>query len=586
MFYKSFTVKNFKWIDNVKLDIDNNRIITLVWLNESWKTTIMEAIQLFYKMIKWEKLAEQELNSYRPKWIAFTWDIEISWDILLEDTDIEKIRTWLKNNGVKKYDSISKKFDYNFKFPFNVNKYLWKPWNTVWFDVNIWKSTLYKKDPAKRNLLLKYIKETLVPEILYYDDFIFTIPDEISFKKDWTTVLNERHDVLNDIIKSVDGRLSFKESIVDIRDTDNDSAINRISHMEKKLNDKITNARKSLFSKWDKKINFKEISIKINPKTDSINFSFQIKTDSSQVFSINERSKWCKWFFSFLLFTEFRKNRTPNILFLLDEPASNLHSSAQAKILEAIENLSDKSIIIYSTHSHHLVNIKRLNWTYIVINEIMWTDSLEWDMTFMEWAKIEVVKYFHYVWSWKWSDKTSYFQPILDALDHKPSILEPIPNIVILEWKNDWYSYMYFENILKETHQYYPWGSATKLYTIIALYLARGKEFLVILDWDGAWQKAKEKYLEYFWDIVKNKIYTIFDILWKNFWTEKCIDEKDKEKILKLAFKEEWKNITKDNLNYAIMQNLCNKEYIKLEKWTTENFNKLFLFIKSKIWTK
>ena len=45
------------------------------------------------------------------------------------------------------------------------------------------------------------------------------------------------------------------------------------------------------------------------------------------------------------------------------------------------------------------------------------------------------------------SDKISYFQPILDKLDYKPSIVEPIPDIVITEGKNDWYTLKYFSRI-------------------------------------------------------------------------------------------------------------------------------------------
>ena len=86
--------------------------------------------------------------------------------------------------------------------------------------------------------------------------------------------------------------------------------------------------------------------------------SFKIKTKSNKVFNVNERSKGFKWFFSFLLFTEFRKKRTKNILFLLDEPASNLHSTAQAHILNALEELGKDSLVVYSTHSHHLINPK------------------------------------------------------------------------------------------------------------------------------------------------------------------------------------------------------------------------------------
>ena len=110
--------------------------------------------------------------------------------------------------------------------------------------------------------------------------------------------------------------------------------------MEKSLNDKITTKWKDLFG--NNNVNFEEIKLDVEQISDKLHLSFKIQTKLKKEFLVNERSKGFKWFFSFLLFTEFRKKRTKNILFLLDEPASNLHSSAQEKILDAIDELSKK----------------------------------------------------------------------------------------------------------------------------------------------------------------------------------------------------------------------------------------------------
>ena len=44
------------------------------------------------------------------------------------------------------------------------------------------------------------------------------------------------------------------------------------------------------------------------------------------------------------------------MLFLFDEPASNLHPTAQAALLASLEKLSENAVVIYTTHSHHLIN--------------------------------------------------------------------------------------------------------------------------------------------------------------------------------------------------------------------------------------
>ncbi len=92
----------------------------------------------------------------------------------------------------------------------------------------------------------------------------------------------------------------------------------------------------------------------------------------SDDYSINDRSLGFRWFFSFLIFTAFRRQRSSEsgeTLFLLDEPASNLHQSSQQKLLQNIESIFSNCKLIYSTHSHHLIEPKWLSGAYIIRNE-------------------------------------------------------------------------------------------------------------------------------------------------------------------------------------------------------------------------
>ena len=43
-----------------------------------------------------------------------------------------------------------------------------------------------------------------------------------------------------------------------------------------------------------------------------------------------------------------------------------------------------------------------------------------------------------------------YFQPILDVLDHKPSQLELVSDVVMAEGKNDFYTLTYMNEIILE----------------------------------------------------------------------------------------------------------------------------------------
>lgn len=601
MKYKNFKIQNFKGIDSVDIDLSNNRILTLVGLNESGKTTILEAMNLFYKMIKGTTLKAKELNYYRPKGIDFTGNIIIEGSLIIEAHDKIKIQNFWKSLDKKKKLDIPDEFSYTYEFTYNLHVYK-KTNRLCGFQVaaNGSKKNLFDSDKTSWQKLVEFIKKELVPEILFYEDFIFDIPSKIHFninpeaEEENVDKRNQEWQlVLNDIIKATNQQLNFQEHVVDIWTTDSDTAASRISKMEGVLNSKITNAWKALFQKDSKKLNFKEIKIKPEPIGEAhIDFSFEVKTDEDIIFPINDRSKGCKWFFSFLLFTEFRKNRTDNILFLLDEPASNLHTSAQIKILDAIKGLSDKSMVVYSTHSHHLINPEWLLGAYVVINDALSEKSLNGDMSFEENVKIAAKKYYNYVGTGEGSDKISYFQPILDALEYKPSAVEPIPNIVILEGRTDWYGYKYFnEIILKQKNgsvfNFYPGGGKDKLYEIIRIYLSWGRNFVVLLDGDDG-VKSQQDYIKEFGEIVNDKIFTLKDVFGKKVDLEGLIDAQDKiimhdtvfgnGSFAKLSSKKQ-----KTNLNLSINKLFIDKTPCKVSKTTQDNFANVFKFIEAKL---
>lgn len=101
MRYKSLKVKNFKGIKEIEIDFSFNRILTLVGLNESGKTTILEAINRFYLLLKDKKMTPQELNEIRPKGIDFTGDIVLSGTLEFEEKDFAAINKYITGAGKK-----------------------------------------------------------------------------------------------------------------------------------------------------------------------------------------------------------------------------------------------------------------------------------------------------------------------------------------------------------------------------------------------------------------------------------------------------------------------------------------------------
>lgn len=606
MKFKSITIENLKGIKKVTIDFTNNRILTLVGLNESGKTTILEGMHLCYKLIKGEKLKPKDYNSIRPKGIGFTGSIKIVTRLVFEKTDHVKIKAYAKKRGRTTKLSLPDEFEYTYSFNYKLHKYI-DTKTTADFQASSTnaKGGLYSSNRELWQELVVFVKSDLVPDILYYEDFVFEIPDKIPYsffnEEDVDEIIEDEFDewrlVLDDILKTIDPEFhSFQEDIVNIWQEDNDTARQRINAMEKRLDRVITIAWQELFNTIEtktssKRLNFKEIKVICVPVKSGIEISFKVKSDSGKEFSINERSKGFKWFFSFLIFTEFRKNRTNNILFLLDEPASNLHSSAQVKILDAISQLSDKSMVVYSTHSHHLINPVWLKGAYVVENEAITTDDLEGALTDTE-AKIGAKKYYNFVSDSKDISKSIFFQPILDRLEYKPSQLELKPHITICEGKFDWYTFRYFaEIIFKDEFEFnfYPGMGKDDLGDIIRLYLSWGCQFTVVIDGDKPSQVAKQNYEKEFPKILNNKIFTYNEILSLECATEELFEESDKKLICDTAFgigtydmNKDRKKEFKSKFNYSIIQLLVDKKELEISEETKLNFNTIFEFIKSK----
>ena len=126
------------------------------------------------------------------------------------------------------------------------------------------------------------------------------------------------------------------------------------------LNDKnyvLTKKERSEFEKW---LNanlpkfecgmYEKISVDLDEKDQ---LSICIHENNKQIVPLNETSAGRRWYFTYY----FVKNTlSPGDTFIIDEPASMLHPSAQKEILSDICEMTKNGIrVIYSTHSPYLI---------------------------------------------------------------------------------------------------------------------------------------------------------------------------------------------------------------------------------------
>jgi energy-coupling factor transporter ATP-binding protein EcfA2 len=347
-----------------------------------------------------------------------------------------------------------------------------------------------------------------------------------------------------------------------------------------------------VFGSWNKifnkQLSKKEVNIEWgidteisddNTQKQAIYLQFLLKDRDSQ-YRISERSLGFRWFFVFLLLTQFRNSRlrkSRKVLFLFDEPASNLHSAAQTQLLDSFEKLGN---VVYTTHSHHLVNPNWLENTYVVKNEGL--DYEKEDDFSAKKSKVILLPYRAFVA--KYPSQTTYFQPVLDVLEYYPSRLENIPDVVITEGKNDYYTMLYMQLLLGKEYavNILPGTSASNLDGPIQLYLAWGRKFIALLDSDKEGIGQKKRYLDVFGPVVKEKVITLADVnnLWSNFSCENLIADDDKLRLLHTKYPSS-QVYDKVLFNRAIQENLINKTVFEFSESSLENFRLLFTVCKS-----
>ena len=596
MKFTYFKFKNFKGIENQTLSLTNgSNIFTLVGLNESGKTTILEAINFFSH--KTETLDVLGLDSYSiddihnlipiNKRDNFNDSIIIEAGLELSPDDIKEIKKEIYNSNEIVVSECSQTVSYTQTYHFknsvhqpekNLNQWSFWAKGKKKSAKKIRKLTNDENQPANSNFIKKNI-----PSILYFPNFLFEFPEKIYLDE---KIEDPKHifyqKIIQDVLDSLDNNTNIKEHLIDRILSDDKNEKRNLNSLTGKMERKLSNV---IFDSWNKifnkKINQKEISLYFDSDEKGAYLEFNIK-DDVDTYRVNERSLGFRWFFVYILLTQFRsfRKQNKNAFFLFDEPASNLHPSAQSELLKSFENLPN---VLYTTHSHYLINPKWLESTYVVKNKgIDYENEAEY---IAKNTDVSVMKYREF--ASKFPSQTSYFQPILEILEYKPANLELVPKVILTEGKNDFYTFNYFQETVKKYKSplnFIPGTSSSNLTNLISLYLGWGKKFIVLLDSDNAGLKEKKRYIELFGQSVEDIIITYEDInnSWTNFETEKLFTSQDQLKIQTANYPLET-SFNKKIFNRSIQENYATGKIVSLEKESTDNFKIALDFIKDKL---
>jgi len=179
-----------------------------------------------------------------------------------------------------------------------------------------------------------------------------------------------------------------------------------------------------------------------------------------------------------------------NTIYLLDEPGSYLHASAQSKLCRKLQFLSESNRVIYCTHSHYL-----LDPDVIPLSSIRVADK---DPN----GNVNIVPIFDH--KGNLLERRSAFQPVVDALQIKPFILDMTSGRVILtEGITDYYALLLFRG--DRTISVLPSVSADSIKFYISLMLAWQVSFWALWDNDDEGRRNYKEAKRIFGETLSNR---------------------------------------------------------------------------------
>ena len=571
MSFESFAVENYKSIKHsVSVPLSDGGLVVLLGLNEMGKTTLLKAIESFdYRNDPESEPAAKRMftgaknkgDTYSNKAVKITATIKIVGGKI----DATPLLKTINESGHLAQWDMTEEFVCDFIDAINRNGRI-RISRVIPFKEGEPQPNFYQIDlqgifnvdmPEEFVRLCALYIVSLCPYIVYFEDFQDTIPEKVfvspesdAFKQDWLDIIEGLfYDTQKDLSVSKLQGLYAK----DPDSTDVDTVLQKINN----------NLNKKFTKQWKNLSGVKDISgARLKYDHSGKYFQILIGDKDSAMYNITERSRGAVWYVSFLMKTEFRRKKmraeVGRLVYLIDEPASNLHPTAQGNMLTDFARLAKDAFVVYATHSRYLVSLDNIKTTYIVSKM---RGKLSCDRIGDYWQKP--------------GRKSVYYQPIADCLDIRPhSLGMPCDKAVIVEGPSDMtvITVMY-EMVTGSSPNFtiYPAGGARDMGHLISLNLGWGARIKILLDSDQDGNLAKCSYMEKFdlqesnfvqWPDGDKELEKVFDpeeiaALWSKIYREK------KESLTKKEFAVLFARMRSDDAAISYARKIIGKATVK-----------------------
>lgn len=562
MRYKSFRIENFKGIKDTSVNfraIAGAGVFAFVGLNESGKTTVLEAIHSFSpddatsELLGGDEGLGVPFKQRVPRHLLsdFTGRIAVTATLEVTDGDREYIAAALKELHDISVDSSSIPDEVTFERAqeFKDGDFKRNYFSLLTLPIIKLKGRRNWRHPTSLAELaaVRDVFYARTPVIAYFPTFVFNFPETVFltdrggivdrfYRRTFQDILDydgRGHTIEKDIVRRVRAKSMVVPWLSFLTAWSSHDDRNKIQHVMDRASAAVT---RLVFGRWNKifgeDTRGKEVVIsfdtvegetqdekgtKTKTQEHDVFVKFQIR-DGTRRFNVNDRSLGFRWFFSFMLFTQFRVARTGStsrpVLFLFDEPASNLHAAAQQKLIDSFPEIAqNEHTLAYSTHSHYMIEPKWLEQTFIVTNrsDAPVTSVLDDISLDDESLDIQVATYRSFVNAHP--GQTSYFQPILDRLEVVPSRFEATRASIVVEGKSDYYVLRYAAKLhQRDDLPLLPGLGAGTFGALAALHVGWNLRFLFILDGDEQGHLELDRY-EMEFGIPVNRLATINELV-------------------------------------------------------------------------
>lgn len=341
-----------------------------------------------------------------------------------------------------------------------------------YYSTDVFSSTDLSADTIS-NVCYSIVQES--PYILYNDDFNDRPVGELDIE-DKTGQSTEWGQIYDRVFEMTDPNYSLY-STLNAEDEQQRNSI--IADVQDFLSKTLTDSW-SRFSPEKRKISI-DLKISTHDSKLSISVIEEMKGGKSRYFSIADRSKGFIWYYNFIMkicFNSKFSGTAKNTVFLLDEPGSYLHESAQEELCFKLKDISKTNgVVVYCTHSPKL-----LNPGIVSIKDMLIVSK---DKKYIQATPLPLKQ--------TKKTKNSALQPVYEALqmpEYETIALDE--KLVCVEGIYDKYA---IESMchLPDGVRVFPSVCADSIVDNIQFFIAYQKQYLALWDNDEEGRKAKKK---------------------------------------------------------------------------------------------